>query len=193
MLFGMSDDPQRPAMPGPDRTPDTALSLQEAAAWAKVNERTLRRWIKSGRLHAAKEDGQYRITVADLVRARHPPPSETRTADRGRPGARAPGVDISDTPVAGHRTVEMPGPDRAPGIDLAPMVSLIERQARELAEYREAAAVWQERARTLEQRLLQLTAGEIVPDTSSDTSGSTERDDTGLRGLWHRVRRLWGE
>ncbi len=188
----MSDDHQRPDMPGPDRTPDTALSLQEAAARAKVNERTLRRWIKSGRLHAAKDEGQYRITVADLERASHPTPGDTRTSDRDRPGARASRRDISDTLVSGHRTVDMPGPDRVPGIDLAPMVSLIERQAREVAEYREAAAMWQTRAAHLENQLKQLTAGELVPDVPQEAPGSPERDETTPRRVLAWVRRWWG-
>lgn len=195
----MNDDHQRPDMIRPDMPdPDSTLSLQEAAARAGANERTLRRWIKSGRLPAVKDDGQYRITVADLERAGRAAPADTRAADTGRPGARTVGPDMSDTPAPGHRTGDMPAPDSVPGIDLAPMVSLIERQARELAEYREAAAVWQERARTLEQRLLQLTAGTSEPETDQEHARidpeqpqplqTSDPAPTGLVAWW---KRLW--
>ena len=191
----MSNDHQRPDtlrpdMPDPDRAPDTVLSLQEASVRAGVNERTLRRWIKSGRLPAAKDDGQYRITVADLERARRAAPGTIRTPDTSRPGARAVGPDIPDMPGSGHRAVDMPAPDTMSGIDLAPMVSLIERQARELAEYREAAAVWQERARILEQRLLQLTAG-TTSEPAPEAPESLVRDEPAPQGFWDRVRQLW--
>ena len=183
MIPDMSDDPQRP---------DTSLSLQEAAARAVVNERTLRRWIKSGRLLAVKDEGQYRITVSDLDRARRATSGATRTPDTDRPDARASGPDRSDMPESGHRTVDMPASDSVPGLDLTPMVSLIERQARELAEYREAAAVWQERARTLEQRLLQLTAGTSEPEPAPEAVGSPERDERLLQGVRAWLRRLLG-
>jgi hypothetical protein len=78
-----------------------------------------------------------------------------------------------------------------PGFDLTPMVSLIERQARELAEYREAAAVWQERARTLEQRLLQLTGGTLPPETAPEAVASPQTSETEPQGFWDRVRRFW--
>ncbi len=184
----MSDDHQRPDTMRPDMPdPDSTLSLQEAAARAGANERTLRRWIKSGRLPAVKDDGQYRIVVADLEHASRATPGAIRTPDTSRPGARAEGPDMSDTLASGHRTV----PDSVPGLDLAPMVSLIERQAREVAEYREAAAVWQERARTLEQRLLQLTAGETRPEASQDAPGSPQTNESEPHGFWARVRRFW--
>jgi hypothetical protein len=83
-------------------------------------------------------------------------------------------------------------PDIVPGFDLTPMVSLIERQARELAEYREAAAVWQERARTLEQRLLAIEAGTPSPETASETAESPERDGSTPTGVLAWWKRLWG-
>ena len=191
-LPGMSDDHQRPDTMRPDMPdPDSTLSLQEAAARAGANERTLRRWIKSGRLPAVKDDGQYRIVVADLEHARRATPGAIRTPDTSRPGARAEGPDMSDTPASGHRAPDIPASDIVPGFDLTPMVSLIERQARELAEYREAAAVWQERARTLEQRLLQLTSGETRPEAPQDAPGSPQTNETEPQGFWARVRRFW--
>jgi len=87
----------------------------------------------------------------------------------------------------------MSAPDIVPGFDLTPMVSLIERQARELAEYREAAAVWQERARTLEQRLLQLTAGNVALETAPEAVESPQTSDPAPTGVLAWWRRLWGD
>jgi excisionase family DNA binding protein len=192
----MKDDHQRPDTTRPDRSdPDravsTARSLQEAAVWAGVNERTLRRWIKSGRLFAVKDDGQYRILVTDLERASHAAPSGDRMPDIL--GARASGPDTSDTVGAKARTADMSGPGTMSGIDLSPLADLIERQARELAEMREAAAVWQVRARQAEEQLKQLTAGptETTPENAPMAQNRTERDVSVVRGIQAWWRRLW--
>ena len=44
-----------------------ALSARQAAARCGVSERTLRRWIVSGRLAAAQENGAFRIKPEDLA------------------------------------------------------------------------------------------------------------------------------
>lgn len=175
-------DTTRPDMSDLDRTPDTALSLQEAAVRAGANERTLRRWIKSGRLLAFKDDGQYRILVTDLERASHTVPS----------GARASGPDTSDTLDANARTADMSGPGTMSGIDLSPLADLIERQARELAEMREAAAVWQIRARQAEDQLKQLTAGPIESETLPEAIESPQTSDPAPTGVLAWWKRLWG-
>jgi len=172
-------DTTRPDMSDPDRAPDTTLSLQEAAVWAGANERTLRRWIKAGRLLAVKDDGQYRILVADLQRASRVAPDDHRAPDTDNPGARAAGPDTSDTS-------DMSGQNTMSGIDLTPLADLIERQARELAEMREAAAVWQERARILENRLLALSAGDSSGGPST-TSPNAPGATIGGVGLFYRV------
>ena len=84
-------------------------------------------------------------------------------------------------------------------VDLAPLADviryqeeIIERQSRELSQLNAAAAMWQERARSLEGQLIALNPGETTPSTLSEATGSPRSDDSGLRGLWARVRRLWG-
>ena len=42
------------------------LSARQAAAYCGVNEKTVRRWIASGRLSAVHEDGAFRIAAVDL-------------------------------------------------------------------------------------------------------------------------------
>jgi len=53
------------------------LNAQEIAENLGVAERTVRRWIKSGRLRAAKEHGTHRIRLDDAVEL-------MRSAPRGR-------------------------------------------------------------------------------------------------------------
>src|SRR3954464_8565693 len=43
------------------------LSAREAAALCGVDERTVRRWIASGRLRADKRGGTFRVAAADLA------------------------------------------------------------------------------------------------------------------------------
>jgi hypothetical protein len=58
-------------------------------------------------------------------------------------------------------------PDAA--ADMAPRAALIERLARENAENRAAAALWQERARFLSERLAALEAGPIASEESPES------------------------
>lgn len=50
-------------------TDDKLFTVDEAAAWLQVNERTIRRWIKSGELPAANlgKKAGYRIAGSDLT------------------------------------------------------------------------------------------------------------------------------
>ncbi len=197
MMPGMSDDYSRPDTGQPDMSPhnqtpdvslDNAVSIREAATRANVTEKTIRRWIKSNRLHAVKLGGQYRITLADLERAVdmpdvssvHPP----GTHDWGS-GHSSPRGDMSkglDTEQAEERQVVEP-------LDLAPLVDHIAGLERQVQQLTEAATGWQIRARQAEDRLEVLTAGETAPDIAQEAVGSSERDDTGPPGVWDRLRR----
>ncbi len=195
----MSDDHPRPDTGQLDTSPhdqtpdvslDNAVSIREAATRANVTEKTIRRWIKSGRLHALKMGGQYRITVADLELASVASPEgdvhddrpvSSRWVDTGRDFPR---VDMSEGPDSGH------GQGRAADtVDLAPLVDHIAGLERQVQQLTEAATGWQIRARQAEDQLKQLTAGEIVPATVPEHLGSSETNETGPRGVWDRLRR----
>ena len=62
----------------------------------------------------------------------------------------------------------------AAGVDLAPLAELIERQGDEIGRLREAAAVWQVRAMQAEDRLKQLTAGDVAPQEATAAPPVTE-------------------
>lgn len=85
--------------------------------------------------------------------------------------------------------------DRTPTVDLTSLADLIERQARELADLREAAAIWQIRARQAEDKLLELAAGPVVtdtqPDPAPDTPGASLSHDVKPTRRVSWWRRLW--
>jgi len=174
----------------PDMSLDTSLSIREAATRADVTEKTVRRWIKSGRLHALKLGGQYRITLADLDRARDTPseghvhPAGTHDLDSGHTSPR---VDMSeglDTGQGEGRRVVEP-------LDLAPLTELIDDLTRRNADLSAAAAMWQTRAAHLENQLKQLTAGDVAPETAPEAGESPQTSETKPQGFWDRVRRFW--
>jgi len=178
----------------PDMSLDTSMSIREAAARADVTEKTVRRWIKSGRLHALKLGGQYRITVADLERAMDMPDvSSIRPAPTHQPdsGHDSPRVDMSE----GLDTGQGEGRHAAETIDLAPLTTLIDDLTRRNADLSAAAAMWQTRAAHLEQRLLAIEASAVPVDrdreeTAPEAVGSPQASDpapTGLRAWWRRL------
>ena len=81
--------------------------------------------------------------------------------------------------------------DRMPTVDLSPLADLIERQAKELADLREAAAIWQVRARQAEEQLKQLTAGNVASENAPEAVESPQANETEPQGFWDRVRRFW--
>ena len=69
--------------PAANRADPSAMSVPAAAAVAGVSEKTIRRWIKRGRLHAelgAKRGREPRVTSADLHRARGADPAPSGLA-----------------------------------------------------------------------------------------------------------------
>lgn len=104
---------------------------------------------------------------------------------------------------------DRPPTDHAPSVDLAPLAGLIERQGAEVRRLTEAATVWQLRALQAEERLQQLTAGDVPTDppvAAQDGPGAAAEAGAGSaasspppappapprRPAWWR-RLLWGD
>ncbi len=186
MIPVMSDRSQRldaghadvstPSTPGEtlDLSLDNTLSIRQAAASAGVTEKTIRRWIQSGRLRAVKLGGQYQIAPADLTTAQEdrPPPRDLPTHDARRViGLDTEHADPTPRVDVGH---VHPGPGVdigldvghiAPAVDLRPLVDHIAALEGQVRQLTEAATVWQVRAVQAEERLQALTAGDAPPDT----------------------------
>jgi excisionase family DNA binding protein len=199
MMLGMNDDQVRPDTPQIDTSAhgqtldmsmDTAISIREASARANVTEKTIRRWIKSGRLHAIKLGGQYRITVADLERARHDAGQgdidveemSTHIPDAGQTPLR---VDMSGRPDSGQGDVQE---EQDTGtVDLRPLVEHIAELERQLGQLTEAATIWQVRATQAERQLHQLTAtiGEQHDAPQSIESADDTTQEPRVEGAGH--------
>jgi excisionase family DNA binding protein len=116
------------------------LSARESADYCGVSEKTIRNWIASGRLSAEKSAGSFRIAQGDLDTLRRGSPHRPQGADSASAEVRA-----DDGPQGADESAVVAG--------LAGLVVLVDRLQVENRLLAEAAAVWQERARMLEERL----------------------------------------
>ena len=132
----------------------TYVSAHAAAARLGVSDRTIRRWIASGRLPADKAEGEFRIALEDL----------DGLTGHGAAAAAAPGHE-QDTAAAPAGEDSPPGaaPAAALSAQLVALVALVERQQAQLLERTEAAAMWQARARVLDERVRMLEAPKPEP------------------------------
>jgi excisionase family DNA binding protein len=157
------------------------MSARAAAARCGVSERTLRRWIAAGRLAADRSGGAFLVdlgAVRTLVAA-----GRGRAADSAAPAdmAAASHTELSGVADTGAADTPRQRADSSPG--LAALVELVARLHAEVGQVKddarrhaEAAALWQERAGTLadrlavaESRLAALEAPKSPPDVSTAT------------------------
>jgi hypothetical protein len=155
---------------------DATVGVVEAAQRLGITTDAVRARRRRGTLYGEKVAGEWQVhsSASDVTRQDATGSQQDATTDRQE----------------GQQD-----PDRTPTVDLSPLADLIERQARELADLREAASVWQLRARQAEDKLLELAAGPDVTDTqldpAPDTTGSPLSHETGPArriSWWRRLR-----
>jgi len=134
------------------------LSAHAAAARLGVSDRTVRRWIAAGRLRADKAAGEFQIALEDLATLTGHGAAAAAAAEHTQDTAAASAAE-------GSRLNAAPA---AATSDLSALVALIERQQAQLLERTEAAAMWQARARMLEERVLALEAPRPEPEPAPD-------------------------
>src|SRR3954451_24257212 len=121
----------------------TVLSARAAAARRGVSDRTIRRWIASGRLKADKAAGEFLIDLEEL----------DALTGHDAAAAAAPGGGLDTAATSDTRGSRLGAASAAaPSTDLSGLLALIERQQAQLLERTEAAAMWQTRAMMLEER-----------------------------------------
>src|SRR5215210_4822059 len=154
------------------------LSARAAAARRGVSDRTIRRWIASGRLKADKVAGEFLIDLEELDALTGHAAAAAAAPRRGPDSTAA-----SDT--GGSRLGAAPA--AAPSVDVSGLIAVIERQQAQLLERTEAAAMWQTRALMLEERLA-LTAPQAPVDAPTATPAVEPATDTskGSRRPWGR-------
>jgi hypothetical protein len=146
-------------------------SVPEAARALGISERAVRKRITAGTLDAVKAGPAWSVFLPGGNPATHeavPNGPEDRTVVPST----APGVALG-------------------GTDLQPLADVIADLTRENRELAAAAALWQERARTLEGRFLALTAGDDAPVAAQNRPGATEPDQPASDVLMLRWRRWW--
>ncbi len=142
------------------------VSANEAAHHFGLSEKTVRRWIAAGKLKADKSGRSYRVVLSEVAALVSPDTAHDR-------GPSADTVQTADTdsasPIADSRFA-MSG--------ILELVALVDRLQAEAREYAAMAAMWQERAGTLadrlelaESRILALSAqaeSPVAPDLTPD-------------------------
>ncbi len=156
------------------------LTIQQAAAVAGVSERTVRRWIKEGRLAADKvptaQGYEWRVQVPG---AGCPLPPARRVA--GGIGVQVPGTSPgAAAPVADQV-------EQAPGEALVRALGLVERLQRENLELAGRVGFLQGQLQETQVQLLALAAPAPQPARVAD--GRRER----LWASWWRLRRASGQ
>jgi excisionase family DNA binding protein len=139
------------------------VSANEAAQRFGLSEKTVRRWIKSGRLTADKHGRAYRVSLSELA--------AVIGRENGHDGGPSPdtvrSADIRSAPDTTDSTSAMSG--------IPELVALVDRLQAEARQHAETSAMWQERAGTLADRLaaaeLQLLALEAPKSTLGASTG----------------------
>ena len=187
----MTDPTGDPTPEQPDATDatDDPLPVATAAAALGITSDAIRARIRRGALRGEKRGGAWFVFLPEHER-RDTKPDRDPT---GKHDSNATEPDAIEDVVTPNPTVA------TPTIDLAPLADLIERQAKELADLREASTIWQVRARQAEEQLKQLTVGE-TPAESLHNSGTIDPEGPQLlqesepapTGIAAWFRRLWG-
>lgn len=149
----------------------TVLSARAAAARRGVSDRTIRRWIASGRLKADKVAGEFLVALEDLDALTGHDAAAAAAPRRGPDSTAAPDTE-------GSRLGAAPA-----AADLSGLIALIERQQAQLLERTEAAPMWQTRALMLEERLA-LTA----PQSPQEAPTAPQSPEPATAASWHRWR-----
>ncbi len=159
----MNDATGSPEIPDRQRQV-TTVSVAEAAHALGISHDALRSRLRRGTLEGFKDGDEWRVVL---------------------PADRQPTGDVPPQQAATGNATGSPT-----GKDLSPLVDLVERQTAEIQRLTAASTLWQERARTLEQRLLAIGTG-TTSDTSPGAVGSPETNESAPTGVWTWLKRVW--
>ncbi len=202
IIADMSDTTENPKAAQPVATAATeeALPVATAATALGITSDAIRARIRRGAMRGEKRGGAWFVYVpVDERRDTKPDSDATRVTPKHDENPTEPDTlenvttpDATENPTVATSVV-----------DLAPLADLIERQAKELADLREAATIWQIRARQAEEQLKALTAGTSEPETTpeiirfdpyapQETPQLLQASEPAPTGIAAWFRRLWG-
>lgn len=168
-----------------DATVAPTVTVPEAARILNVSTDAVRSRLRRGTLPGMKVASEWHVPLTALHDTRQgAQPSPTGAQQDTSEGQQDATVDRQEGRREADRTATV--------VDVAPLAGLIDDLTRRNADLAAAAAMWQTRAAHLEDRLKQLSAGEIVAQTAPESPGSPESDETSPRGLLAWLRRLLG-
>lgn len=144
------------------------VTVGEAALTVGVRERRLRRWIAAGRVSAVRGSRGQLVELAEVRAAAEAATDGHLTVDDGHP------VTVRRSAGDGHPA----------GVDLAPLVALIEKQERTILELSGRVGWLQARNEDLQGRLKQLTEGGVDAPNSVSAIAESRRPQ---RVFWRRV------
>jgi excisionase family DNA binding protein len=134
------------------------LSAREAATMLGVSERTVRRAIQKGEIHALKHAGAFQIAPAALEAYRRRETGQQALSHAATPDSLAAAQDI-DAPQ--HQTRDS-GQGAADAV--AVLRELLAEERRKSDALLEASLIWQTRALQLQEQLKALEAGALPAD-----------------------------
>src|SRR5215212_6609960 len=137
----------------------THVSAAEAARMYGLSDKTVRRWIKAGKLRADIRDGAY-LVAPDEVSALASRVSAHTSVPTSAPGTDMPAEDVRPSKPAGADTFSSGNND--------PLLTIIRELKAELLQTTAVAAMWQERARVLSDQLA-LAAPQSPPEAPRST------------------------
>jgi hypothetical protein len=130
------------------------VSAAEAARVCGLSEKTVRRWIRAGRLRADKRDGAYSVALDDV----------SALAGKVSAPASGPGADTTDEAVR-------PSEDRGTDSQTEPLLTIIRELQVKVTDLAASAGMWQVRAEVLSHQLEQ-ARGELLALKAGDPQGA---------------------
>ncbi len=180
-----------------DRATATAtVTTEEAARWAGVSPRTIRRWIQRGVLPATVTPDGYLIAAGDLGGAAAGAGQRSRPRGHAVTDADADAVTTAATATDALVTVNPTARAQLEAIRdewLAPLVAQITAQAERIGQLEAERAELQRRVEAAEAAVSRWHDG-AGQERAQDGPGTPEPPPVAqhdVPGLWGRVRRWW--
>jgi hypothetical protein len=133
--------------------------VPQAARFLGISERAVRKRITAGTLDTHKAGTAWVVLLPATMGA-------------------VPGAVLEEPAVPGAVPESGPGPEgggtAAPAVDLAPLVSLIEKKDAEIRPLTDATMAWQFRALRAEERLAALESGSLASQESAAAAGAAQ-------------------
>jgi excisionase family DNA binding protein len=153
------------------------LSAREAADYCGVSEKTVRNWLRAGRLKAEKLGRAFRIPREQLEPYREHYAESARTAKAPAPLS-----------FSAHTAIRADSPYDGAGLPVSELLAMLRQAQREAVAKAEEAAMWRERAESLLARLATVELGRSSEQVASVPAANGHEGRGGRTGTLRRPR-----